>query len=106
LRQTDTYLEKGELIMEETLIQTFKRYYADYRAATNVDESFSDAYQALAYHVIEQTGQLAQEGNVAEIQNVVREFTEIRNSTGGSNDSLKDSFEQELVENMLNRVSH
>ncbi|MEW9702893.1 hypothetical protein [Paenibacillus sp. SI8] len=92
--------------MGETLIETFKRYYADYRTATDADQSFADAYQALAYHVIEQTGRLAQEGNLADIQNVVREFTEIRHATGGSNDSLKDSFEQELVENVLDRVSH
>ncbi|MFD0695099.1 hypothetical protein ACFQZT_13405 [Paenibacillus sp. GCM10027628] len=92
--------------MEETLIQTFKRYYADYRAAVDVDQSFTDAYQAIAYHVIEQTGQLAQEGNLDGIQNLVREFNEIQLSVGGSNDSVKERFEQELVENMLDRVSH
>lgn len=91
--------------MDETLIQTFKRYYADYRAAVDVDQSFADAYRAIAYYVIDQTGQLAQEGKLEDIQNLVREFKEIRQSVGGSNDSVKERFEQELVENVLNRAT-
>ncbi|MDQ0901588.1 hypothetical protein [Paenibacillus sp. V4I7] len=90
--------------MDETLIQTFKRYYADYRAAADVDQSFADAYQAIAYHVIELTGRLAQEGKLTDIQNLVGEFKEIQLSISQSNDSLKEHFEQELVETMLDRV--
>lgn len=63
--------------MNETLMETFKRYYADYRAAANVEQSFTDAYQAIAYHVIEQTDHLAKSGNLEGIQNMVREFKEI-----------------------------
>ncbi|NOU89822.1 hypothetical protein GC102_29315 [Paenibacillus sp. LMG 31460] len=90
--------------MDETLMATFKRYYADYRGAANVDQSFSDAYQAIAYHVIEQTEQFAQEGNLADIQNLIREFKEIGLVVGPSNDSLKERFEQELVEQVLDRT--
>ncbi|MFC5447513.1 hypothetical protein [Paenibacillus aestuarii] len=89
--------------MNETLIETLKRYYADYRSAADSDQSFEDAYQALAYHVIEQTGQLAQEGKLTDIQNLIAQYHELRFSTGYSNDSLKERFEQELVEGMLDR---
>lgn len=89
--------------MNETLMETFKRYYADYRSAANMDQSFTDAYQAIAYHVIERTEQYAQGGNLEEIQNMIREFKEIGLVVGPSNDSLKERFEQELVEQVLNR---
>lgn len=88
-------------MMEESLLMTFKRYYADYREAEGVDESFSDAYQAIAYHVINQTEQYVQEGNLSEIQNLIREFKEIGLSVGPSNDSIKEQFELELVEQVL-----
>ncbi|NEW08562.1 hypothetical protein GK047_21415 [Paenibacillus sp. SYP-B3998] len=90
--------------MDEALIQTFKNYYAGYRTATNVDQSFSDAYQALAYHVIEQTGQFADKGKLGEIQTLVREFKNIQLAISPSNDSVKEQFEQELVEHLLNRT--
>jgi soluble cytochrome b562 len=89
--------------MDETLIETFKRYYADYRGAATVDQSFTDAYQAIAYYVIDQTEQFAQRGNLEEIQNMIREFKEIGLSVGPSNDALKERFEQELVEQVLDR---
>ncbi|SDP12300.1 hypothetical protein SAMN04487897_1382 [Paenibacillus sp. yr247] len=89
--------------MNESLMDTFKRYYADYRVAANVDQSFSDAYKAIAYHVINQTEQFAQGGNLDEVQNVIREFKEIGLSVGPSNDALKERFEQELVEQVLDR---
>jgi hypothetical protein len=117
LRETDLYLALRRdfelrsripilgvgLFMDETLMATFKRYYADYRGAENVDQSFSDAYQAIAYHVIEQTDQFAQEENLAGIQTLIREFKEIGLVVGPSNDSLKELFEQELVEQVLDR---
>ncbi|MDU0203963.1 MULTISPECIES: hypothetical protein [Paenibacillus] len=87
--------------MNETLMETFKRFYADYRVAANVEQSFTDAYQAIAYHVIEQTDHLAQSGNLEGVQNIVREFKEISLSIAPSNDALKERFEQELVEDML-----
>lgn len=89
--------------MDETLMETFKRYYADYRGSANTDQSFTDAYQAIAYHVIEQTEHYAQGGDLEKIQNIIREFKEISLFIGPSNDSLKERFEQELVEEVLNR---
>ncbi|KRE96834.1 hypothetical protein ASG89_30330 [Paenibacillus sp. Soil766] len=91
--------------MDETLIQTFKRYYADYRGAEDVDQSFTDAYQAMTFHVINQTEHYVQEGNLNKIQNLIREFKEMGLSLGPSNDSLKEQFEQELVQQELNRFS-
>lgn len=91
--------------MEETLLETFKRYYADYRGAEGVDESFADAFQAMTFHVIHQTEQYAHQGNLQEIQNLVHAFKEISLSMSPSNDSLKEQFEQELVVQELNRYS-
>ncbi len=91
--------------MEESLMDTFKRYYADYRGAEGVDQSFTDAYQAMAFHVINQTEHFVQQGNLHDIQNLIREFKEIELSTSPSNDSLKEQFEQELVVQELNRYS-
>ncbi|MBP1966834.1 hypothetical protein [Paenibacillus aceris] len=89
--------------MNETLMETFKRYYADYRGSANMEQSFTDAYQAMAYHVIEQTDHFAQGGNLEAIQNMIREYKEIGLAVAPSNDALKERFEQELVEEMLNR---
>ncbi|MEC0232661.1 hypothetical protein [Paenibacillus alba] len=89
--------------MNETLMDTFKRYYEDYRSASNVDQSFKDAYQAISYHVIDVTEQLAHKGNLTDIQQLIREFREIGLATGPSNDAMKDRFEQELVEKVLDR---
>ncbi|NOV00068.1 hypothetical protein [Paenibacillus planticolens] len=89
--------------MNETLMETFKRYYTDYRGSANMDQSFTDAYQAVAYHVIAQTDYFAQGGNLEAIQNMIREYKEISLSVAPSNDALKERFEQELVEDMLNR---
>jgi hypothetical protein len=86
-------------MMEETLIQAFKRFYADYRAVLGVDESFDGSLQVLPYYVIDQTEIMAQEGNVDKIRNLIREFNEIRVSTYGSNDSVKERFEQEYTIN-------
>jgi|GEM_PF-2183416 len=90
--------------MEETLMQTFKRYYAGYRAAENADASFDDALQALAHYVIDQTDSLAQEGLMDEVKSLTREFIRIREQTGGSNDTLKERLERELVEEVLSEV--
>ncbi|GGA09091.1 hypothetical protein GCM10008018_63440 [Paenibacillus marchantiophytorum] len=89
--------------MNESLMDTFKRYYADYRSAANVDESFADAYHAISYHVINQTEQLANQGNLDDIQQLIREFREFRFSEGSSTDALKEHFEQELVQKVLDR---
>lgn len=89
--------------MNETLMETFKRYYADYRGSANMEQSFTDAYQAMAYHVIEQADHFAQGGKLEAIQNMIREYKEIGLSVAPSNDALKERFEQELVEEMLNR---
>ncbi|TXK72108.1 hypothetical protein [Paenibacillus sp. N3.4] len=90
--------------MNESLMDTFKRFYADYRTAANVEQSFTDAYQAVAFYVIEQTSQLAQESKLDDIKQLTREFKEIRFAISPSNDALKERFEQELVEKMLDRV--
>ncbi|MDR6881483.1 hypothetical protein [Bacillus sp. 3255] len=88
---------------DATLMETFKRYYADYRGSADMDQSFTDAYQAIAYHVIEQTSHYAEDGDMDKIQSLIRQFKEISLSIAPSNDSLKERFEQELVEEVLNR---
>ncbi|MCD1259707.1 hypothetical protein B5M42_012775 [Paenibacillus athensensis] len=90
--------------MEETLMHTFKRYYAGYRAAENAATSFDDALQALAHYVIDRTESLAQEGRLDEVKSLTREFIRIREQSGGSNDTLKERLERELVEEVLNEV--
>jgi hypothetical protein len=84
--------------MRVTLIQIFKRFYADYRKTSDVDTSFNSAKEALAYYVIDQTGVLADERDNDGIRGLIREFTEIRESTHGSNDSVKERFELEYSE--------
>ncbi|UJF32137.1 hypothetical protein [Paenibacillus hexagrammi] len=84
-------------------METLQRYYADYRTAADADQSFKDATQAIAYHVIEQTDRLAHEGDLPTIQSLMREYNEIRLKVGVSNDSLKERLEQELVERLLER---
>lgn len=84
--------------MEQTLIETFKAYYFDYRTVEDVDSSFEDALAAVAFAVIEKTGALADEGDLDGIRSLVREYKEIRLSTLGSNDSVKERFEQEYEE--------
>jgi hypothetical protein len=91
--------------MEDSLLDTFKRYYADYRGAAPIDQSFAEAYQALTYHVINQTEYYVQQENLQEIRNLIWEFKEMGLQLGPSNDSLKEQFEQELVEQLLNRYS-
>jgi len=82
----------------EAVIERFKRYYADYRAAGDPDSSFASAYEALIYSVLDEVGQLAEEGRLEPIRGRIRELNEIRMSIGGSNDSVKERFEAELRE--------
>ncbi|PYI56504.1 hypothetical protein [Paenibacillus flagellatus] len=83
--------------MEPTLIETFKDYYFDYRAVADADTSFEDALSALTFAVVERTGDYAEAGDLDSIRNLVREFREIRLSTQGSNDSVKERFEREFA---------
>ena len=83
---------------DETMIERFKRYYADYRAAGDPDASFASAYEALVYSALDEVGRLAEEGRLEAIRDRIREMNEIRMSIGGSNDSVKERFEAELRE--------
>ena len=79
----------------ETLIEQFKRYYADYRKTSDMNTSFISAYEALTLSVIDQVDDFADKSDVSAIRNVVREYREIRISIQGSNDSVKERFERE-----------
>ncbi|CAM4493168.1 hypothetical protein [Paenibacillus tarimensis] len=79
----------------EALIQRFKRYYEDNRITADIDNSFNDAYEALTFSVIDEIGNCAKREDLHSIQSVVREFDEIRSSVHGSNDSVKERFEEE-----------
>ncbi|MGG1552307.1 MULTISPECIES: hypothetical protein [Paenibacillus] len=92
--------------MNDSLLSTFKKYYEDYREGAGVDQSFTDAYQATAFHVIHQTEQYAQEGKLTEIQNVIREFHELGLQVGTSNDALKEQFELDLIGRILDHPGH
>jgi len=83
---------------DETLIERLKRYYADYRLSEDPDASFRDACAALSLSVIDTVGELADREDCAAIRNVLREYREIRVSTQGSNDSVKERLESELRE--------
>ena len=84
--------------MAETLIQTFKRYYSDYRTTSNAEDSFSASLQSLTFHVIDQAELLAEDGKIEDTKSLLRQFQEIRQSTYGSNDSVKERFEAEYLE--------
>jgi hypothetical protein len=88
----------GGLSVNETLIQTLKRYYADYRTLSEPIDSFAAALEALPYHVIDKIEELVQAGRYEDIKRLVREFREIHESTYGSNDSVLERFEEEYVE--------
>lgn len=83
--------------MEETLIERFKSFYFDYRRTTTVDESFEQARNAVAYHVINEADRLASLGDFDGVRDVCRQFREIQSSTYGSNDSVKERFEREFA---------
>ncbi|MDF2717099.1 MAG: hypothetical protein K0R28_4024 [Paenibacillus sp.] len=85
------------MAIETTLIETFKSYYFEYRAVTDADNSFTDALSALTYSVVDRTGNMAEEGDLDGIRNLVREYSEIRLSAQGSNDSVKERFEKEFM---------
>lgn len=80
---------------DETLIERFKRYYEEYRTTSGVDSSFKNASEALSASVLNLVGQSADNGDLAAIRNLMHEYSEIRFSTQGSNDSLKERFELE-----------
>jgi len=79
----------------ESLIERFKRYYEDYRMTSDMNSSFTSAYEALTLSVIDQVDDFAAQSDVAAIRNTVREYREIRSSIQGSNDSVKERFESE-----------
>ncbi|MEF3303521.1 hypothetical protein [Paenibacillus sp. GYB003] len=89
---------RGGIRIETTLIESFKHYYFEYRKVADADASFEDALSALTFAVVERTGRLAEEGDLDGIRNLIREFSEIRLSAQGSNDSVKERFERELGE--------
>lgn len=80
----------------ESLIERFKRYYEDYRMTSDMNSSFTSAYEALTLSVIDQVDDLAAQSDVSAIRNTVREYREIRSSIQGSNDSVKERFESEF----------
>ncbi|MFD2611018.1 hypothetical protein [Paenibacillus gansuensis] len=82
----------------ETLIQQFKRYYFDYRGAAETDSAFADAFQALTYRVIGRLEEAVHNENLHASRELLREYGEIRSSTYGSNDSVKERFEAEFQE--------
>lgn len=85
----------------ETIIERFKSFYFDYRRTTDVDESFEQARNAIAYHVINEADQLAEAGDFDGVRSVCRQFREIQSSTYGSNDSVKERFEREFARHRL-----
>jgi hypothetical protein len=87
--------------MKETLIQAFARYYSDYRAVSSTEESYTDAFEALAYYVIAQIGILADEGKLDEVRLLVHEFMDLKLTKFGSNDSLQEQFEAKLASKTL-----
>ncbi|MCI3921286.1 hypothetical protein MO973_13700 [Paenibacillus sp. TRM 82003] len=82
----------------ETLIERMKRFYEDYRGTSDVDESFRSALETVGFWVIESCGDHAERGDTEAIRNLVREYKEIRLSAQGSNDSVKERFEDEYRE--------
>jgi len=88
---------------EETLIERFKRYYVDYRAAAGPDEAFKLAFEALTYSAIDLVDVAADRADIGAVRAAVREYREIRSSVQGSNDSVKERFEREFRENALTR---
>lgn len=89
---------EGGIRIETSLIETFKHHYFEFRKVADVDSSFADALSAMTFTVVERTGKLADEGDLDGIRNLIREYGEIRLSAQGSNDSVKERFENELGE--------
>jgi len=83
---------------DETLIERLKRYYQDYRKTSDPDAAFREACEALGHSVIESVGEAAERDELETIRALVREYREIRLSTQGSNDSVKERLEAELRE--------
>jgi hypothetical protein len=79
--------------MRETLLQAFERFYSDYRDISGTQDSYADAFEALAYYVIAQVGILADEGKLDEVRYLVQEFMDLKLTSFGSNDSLQEHFE-------------
>ncbi|WP_438448386.1 hypothetical protein [Gorillibacterium sp. sgz5001074] len=88
-------------MQEETLIERFKAFYFDYRRTSDTNESFEQARNAVAYHVINEADRLAQDGDFDGVRSVCRQFREIQSSTYGSNDSVKERFEREYAGHRL-----
>jgi hypothetical protein len=87
--------------MRETLLQAFQRFYSDYRTISEADDSYNDAFEALAYYVIAQVGILADEGKLDEIRYMVQEFMDLKLTKFGSNDSLQEQFEDVFTSKVI-----
>ncbi|MBD3919091.1 hypothetical protein H8B09_10025 [Paenibacillus sp. PR3] len=84
-------------VLNETLMERFKRFYEFYRLNSGVDDGFSLAKDALVFAILKDISTYADEDDLISIRRVMGEWDEIQFMIQASNDSLKESFEQELL---------
>jgi len=82
--------------LNETLMERFKRYYGQYRLNSGADEGFMQARETLVLAMLNDISDYANADDLISIRRVMGEWDEIRFMIQASNDSLKESFEQEL----------
>ncbi|WP_166238960.1 hypothetical protein [Paenibacillus turpanensis] len=99
----DSLLERGRNSDEgdkrfpeqETLIEAFKRHYMNFRKTSDVDDSFSTAYETVVLSVIDRIEEHADQHDLEAVHQDLREYREIRFIIQDSNDSVKERFERE-----------
>ncbi|WP_219834128.1 hypothetical protein [Paenibacillus sp. R14(2021)] len=82
--------------LNETLMERFKRYYRQYRLNSGADEGFILARETLVLAMLNDISNYANADDLISIRRMMGEWDEIHLMIQASNDSLKESFEQEL----------